>query len=324
MRLGVIGATGMVGSTLIKILQERDFSADDFCFYASPRSAGKTLKFRGLEYVVKALDDNIINDGLDMALFVAGGDISVKYAPYLAEKGVIVIDNSSKFRMREDVPLVVPEVNGEIAKSHKGIISNPNCSTIQAVVALAPLHKAFGLRRVVYSTYQAVSGAGQNGWMDLEEGLKGMPHKHFSHPIAGNIIPQIDIFSHCGYTNEELKMMGETKKILGLPNLGVTATCVRVPVFNGHSISINAEFENEVDIKDVIRILKSSAGVYVKDDTENGVYPMPICADGKDETYIGRIRRDNSVENGLNMWVVADNLRKGAATNAVQIAELFL
>ena len=324
MKLGVIGATGMVGSALIKILEERNFQADDFCFYASQRSAGKTVKFRGLDYVIKALDDSIVNDRLDMALFAAGGDISVKYAPPLAEKGVIVVDNSSKFRMGDDVPLVVPEINAEAAKSHKGIISNPNCSTIQAVVALAPLHKAFGLERVVYSTYQAVSGAGQNGWLDLEEGLKGMPNRHFTQPIANNVIPQIDVFSDDGYTNEELKMMRETQKILGLPNLGVTATCVRVPVFNGHSVSINAEFENKIDIEEVVRILKASAGIIVKDDVQNGVYPMPICADGKDGTYIGRIRRDNSVENGLNMWVVADNLRKGAATNAVQIAELFL
>jgi len=324
LKLAVIGATGMVGSTIIQILEERNFKADGFVFYASPRSAGKTLKFNGENHTIQALDDNIINAGLDMALFAAGGEISAKYAPLLVEKGVVVIDNSSKFRMNTDVPLVVPEVNAGDAKLHKGIIANPNCSTIQALVALAPLHKAFGLKRVIYSTYQAVSGAGQNGWQDLEEGLKGAPHKYFAQPIACNVIPQIDVFSDDDYTGEELKMMRETQKILGLPSLGVTATCVRVPVFNGHSVSINAEFENKIDIAEVVQILKAAAGIVVKDDAQNNVYPMPICADGKDDVYVGRIRRDASVENGLNMWVVADNLRKGAATNAVQIAELFI
>ena len=324
MKLAVVGATGMVGGTIIKILEERDFPALQVFFYASPRSAGKVLRFKGDNHIIQALDDSVFEAGLDMALFAGGGDISIQYIPPLAEKGVVCIDNSSKFRMDTDVPLVVPEVNAEVAKNHKGIIANPNCSTIQAVMALAPLHNAFGLKRVVYSTYQAVSGAGQGGWHDLEEGLKGTPHKYFAQPIANNVIPQIDIFSDGGYTGEELKMMRETQKILNLPNLGVTATCVRVPVFNGHSVSINAEFENKIDIKEAVQMLKKAAGIVVKDDTENGIYPMPICADGKDETYIGRIRRDNSVENGLNMWVVADNLRKGAATNAVQIAELFI
>jgi len=325
MRVAVMGVTGMVGGLILKILEERNFPAESVCFYASARSAGKTVNFKGVAHEIKALDESIFDaPPFDVALFAVEGNISEKFAPKLAEKGVVIIDNSSKFRMDEGVPLVVPEVNGDAVKLHKGIIANPNCSTIQSVVALAPLHKAFGLKRVVYSTYQAVSGAGSEGWNDLEAGLKGESPKKFAHPIANNLIPQIDVFGEGGYTGEEIKMMKETQKILGLPNLAVTATCVRVPIFNVHSVCINIQFENKFDIKEVVQILKNAEGVVVMDDCPSGVYPMPINADGKDEVFVGRIRRDDSIANGLNIWVVADNVRKGAATNAVQIAELLL
>jgi aspartate-semialdehyde dehydrogenase len=320
--LAIVGATGMVGSYFIKILQERGF-AGGISFFASQRSAGKIVKFGGSDHVIKPLDESIVNEDIHIALFAAGGDISAKFAPMLAQKGVIVIDNSSHFRMDENVPLVVPEVNAAAAKAHKGIIANPNCSTIQAVVALAPLHEAFELKRVIYTTYQAVSGAGLEGWQDLEGGLKGEPNNFFAYPIANNVIPQIDVFKENGYTAEEMKMVNETRKILNAPDLAITATCVRIPIFNVHSICINAEFQNKFDIKEVVRILGNAPGVIVKDDPDNKIYPMPICADGTDEVFIGRIRRDDSVPNALNMWVVSDNLRKGAATNAIQIAQLF-
>jgi len=322
LKIGVVGATGMVGSYFIKILEERDFKADEIYFFASARSAGKTVTYKGVKHTIIALDDGIYGMGLDMAMMAAGGDISARYAPGLADAGVTVIDNSSHFRMDEDVPLVVPEVNIEAARAHKGIIANPNCSTIQSVVALAPLHKAYGLKRVIYTTYQAVSGAGIDGWNDLENGQAGKPHAYFAHPIANNLIPQIDTFKENAYTGEEMKMINETKKILNAPDLAITATCVRVPIFNVHSVCINAEFENKFVLKELVRILQDAKGVAITDDPANLVYPMPRDADGKDDVFVGRIRRDESVENGVNLWVVSDNLRKGAALNAVQIAEL--
>ncbi|MCL2753662.1 MAG: aspartate-semialdehyde dehydrogenase [Defluviitaleaceae bacterium] len=322
--LAVIGATGMVGGFFVKVLEERNFPATDLKFYASPRSAGKKILFKNKEYNILALNDDIFNEDIDIALFAAGGDISAQYAPMLAKKGVVCIDNSSKFRMDASVPLVVPEVNADEAKKHDGIIANPNCSTIQSVVALAPLQKAFGIKRVSYTTYQAVSGAGQEGANDLQRGLDGLSHQKFSHPIYNNVIPQIDIFTENGYTGEEMKMIKETRKILGVQDLPVTATCVRVPIFNAHSVSINVELVNTFDVKDVVQVLQNASGVVVMNDWAKGEYPMPITADGKDEVYIGRIRRDESIANGLNMWVVADNVRKGAATNAVQIAELLI
>ena len=322
MKLAVIGATGMVGSYFIKILEERHFKADQIYFFASARSAGKKISFNGQEHEILALDDGIFNMGIDIALLCAGGDISAKYARGLADSGAVVVDNSSHFRMHIDVPLVVPEANaGEISK-HSGIIANPNCSTIQSIVALKPLHDAFKLKRVAYTTYQAVSGAGMEGWQDLENGIKGEAPKMFAHPIANNLIPQIDVFKENGYTGEEMKMIEETKKILSLPKLAVTATCVRVPVFNVHSVSINVQFENKFDINEVMQILQSAPGVVLMDDPAKGIYPMPINAEGKDCVFVGRVRYDNSLENSLNMWVVSDNLRKGAATNAVQIAEI--
>ena len=325
MKIAIIGASGMVGEALLRVLADRDFPVSSLELYASPRSAGKVVVFKGKEYIVKALDETIADaPSFEVAFFAAGGSISAKYAKMLADKNVLVIDNSSHFRMDADVPLVVPEVNPSDAKNHKGIIANPNCSTIQAVVAIAPLHQVFKAKRVIYTTFQAVSGAGTNGIVDLENTLKGKEKAHFAHAIAHNAIPHIDAFSDEGYTKEELKMVNETRKILNAPELAITATCVRVPIFNGHSVSINIEFENKFEIDRVVQILSQGDGIIVEDDVANNIYPMPINASGRDEVFVGRIRRDLSKPNALNMWVVADNVRKGAATNAIQIAQLFI
>ncbi len=257
-------------------------------------------------------------------MFSAGGSTSEKFAPIFAQKGCVVIDNSSAWRMKDDVPLVVPEVNSSDIKWHKGIIANPNCSTIQAVVPLKPLDDKYKIKRIVYSTYQAVSGAGLAGHTDLEEGIKGNAPKKFPHPIFSNCIPHIDVFLDDGYTKEEQKMIKETRKILGRPELKVTATTVRVPVFNSHSESINVEFEKPFDLEELKSLLESTKGLVVLDDPKNNVYPLASLADGKNEVFVGRIRRDESVDNGINMWVVADNIRKGAATNAVQIAQAMI
>ena len=320
----LVGAIGMVGRTFLKVLEERNLPVEELYLFASSRSAGKKINFLGKEYVVEELTENSFDRGIDIALFSAGGGTSLKYAPIAAEKGCVVIDNSSAWRMDPNVPLVVPEVNPEDIKWHNGIIANPNCSTIQAVVALKPLHDKYGLKRVVYSTYQAVSGAGMGGYNDLLNGLKGESPKKFCHPIAGNCIPHIDVFTENGYTKEEVKMIEETRKILGLPNLRVTATTVRVPVFHGHSESINIEFEKPFDLDELKNVLKNADGIVVQDDPANNLYPMPIAAEGKDEVFVGRIRRDDSVESGVNIWVVADNVRKGAATNTVQIAQKYI
>ncbi|MCD8049685.1 MAG: aspartate-semialdehyde dehydrogenase [Clostridia bacterium] len=321
LNIAVVGATGMVGRTFLKVLEEKQLPVENYYLFASKRSAGTKLTFMGKEYTIEELTENSFDRGIDIALFSAGGSTSEKFAPIAASKGCIVIDNSSAWRMDENVPLVVPEVNPEDIKWNKGIIANPNCSTIQAVVALKPLDDKYKIKRVVYSTYQAVSGAGMGGWNDLENGLKGEAPKKFPYPIAGNCLPHIDVFLPDGYTKEEVKMINETRKILGKPDLRVTATTVRVPVFNSHSESINVEFENSFDMKELREVLSTAPGVVVQDDIENNVYPMAINATGTDETYVGRIRRDDSVENGINIWVVADNIRKGAASNAIQIAE---
>lgn len=319
--LAVVGATGIVGRTFIKVLEERKLPIENIYFFASSRSAGSLVTFLGKEYTVEELTENSFDRGIDIALFSAGGSTSEKFAPIAASKGCVVVDNSSCWRMDPKVPLVVPEVNPQDVAWNKGIIANPNCSTIQAVVALKPLHDKYKIKRIIYSTYQAVSGAGMKGYIDLEEGLKGNPPKKFAHPIANNILPQIDDFLPNGYTKEEIKMVNETRKILGDQNLRVTATTVRVPVFNSHSESINVEFEKQFDLDELKNVLKNSPGIIVQDEPEKGLYPMPINASGKDETFVGRIRRDESVDSGINLWVVADNIRKGAATNAVQIAE---
>ncbi len=321
LNVAVVGATGMVGRTFLKVLEEEKLPVENYYLFASARSAGSKVEFMGKEYTVEELNENSFDRGIDIALFSAGGSISEKFAPIAASKGCVVIDNSSAWRMNPEVPLVVPEVNPEDIKWNKGIIANPNCSTIQAMVALKPLDVKYRIKRVIYSTYQAVSGAGMGGWSDLENGLKGEAPKKFPHPIANNCLPHIDVFLPNGYTKEEMKMVEETKKILGRDDIKITATTVRVPVFNSHSESINVEFENAFELSELVETLKNAPGIVVQDDTANNVYPMAITATGTNDTYVGRIRRDESVENGVNLWVVADNIRKGAAANAVQIAK---
>lgn len=320
-KIAVVGATGMVGRTFIKVLEERNLPIEEIYFFASARSAGSKIVFNNKEYIVEELTEKSFDRGIDIALFGAGGSISLKYAPIAASKGCIVVDNSSAWRMDPKVPLVVPEVNAKDIEWNSGIIANPNCSTIQAVVVLKPLHDKYKIKRVIYSTYQAVSGAGMGGYKDLENGIKGEPPKKFVYQIAGNCIPHIDDFLDNGYTKEEMKMILETKKILGDNSIKITATTVRVPVFNGHSESINIEFEKPYDLQELKELLRNSPGIVVQDDPSKLEYPMPISVSGKDEVYVGRIRRDESVDNGVNLWVVADNIRKGAATNTVQIAE---
>jgi aspartate-semialdehyde dehydrogenase len=322
--LAIVGATGMVGRTFLKVLEERDFPINNLYLLASAKSSGSTVSFKGKEYVVEELTEKSFDKDIDIALFSAGGDISKKFAKIAKEKGVIVVDNSSAWRMDKDIPLVVPEVNPQDIEWHNGIIANPNCSTIQVVLPIKALHDAFKIKRIVYSTYQAVSGSGVGGIMDLENGIKGDPNKKYPHPIAYNCLPHIDVFMENGYTKEEIKMIEETKKILNDYDLKITATTVRVPVKTGHSVSVNVEFEKPFELSEVFEVLRNSKGIIVQDDVANNIYPMPINAEDTDEVYVGRVRRDFSVENGINMWVVADNIRKGAATNTVQIAELLV
>lgn len=323
-KVGIVGATGLVGTTFLKVLEERDFPIDELYLFASARSAGKEVEYRGRTYIVEELTERSFDREMDYALFSAGGDISKKYSPIASKNSVVVIDNSSAFRMDEDVPLVVPEVNPEAAMKHKNIIANPNCSTIQAVVPLKVLDDRWSIKRVVYSTYQAVSGSGLAGIRDLEDGIRGEEPKNYPHPIAYNCLPHIDVFMENGNTKEEEKMIGETRKILEKPNLPVSATCVRVPVKHGHSISVNVELEKEFDIEEVRRLLSETPGIILMDDPANNIYPMPISVEGRDEVFVGRVRRDESLVSGLNLWIVADNIRKGAATNTVQIAELLI
>lgn len=318
--IAIVGATGLVGSTIVKILEERNFPINNIYFFSSKKSAGSTINFNNNDYIVEELNEKSFDRDIDFALFAAGGAVSEKYAKIAVDKGVKVIDNSSIFRMDKNVPLVVPEVNPEEISWNKGIISNPNCSTIQSVVALKPLHDKFKIKRIIYSTYQAVSGSGLGGLKDLEEGnIECYPYQ-----IQYNALPHIDSFLDNGYTKEEMKMIDETKKILKDDSLKITATTVRVPVKYSHSISINLEFEDSFEMEEIYDVLKKAPGVIVKDDVANKIYPMPIDVEGKDGVYIGRIRRDFSIDNGINIWVVADNIRKGAALNAVQIAELFI
>lgn len=323
--VAVVGATGVVGRTFLKVLSERNFPVGNLTLFASKKSAGSKIEFCDKQYTVQELTPSAVSScDAEYALFSAGAGVSAEYAPLFARRGITVIDNSSKWRMDPDVPLVVPEVNPSAALLNHGIIANPNCSTIQAVVALKPLHDAFKIKRVVYTTYQAVSGAGSNGLYDLNEWREGEQLKKFPYPIRNNIIPHIDVFDTDGYTKEELKMINETRKILGDDSLRVTATTARVPVAYGHSESINVEFFNPVTREAAISVLSRAAGVTVVDNPARSLYPMPIIAEGKDDVFVGRVRVDRSVEHGLNLWVVADNIRKGAATNAVQIAELLL
>ena len=323
-KVGIVGATGLVGTTFLRILEERDFPIDELYLFASARSAGRKIEYRGRNYVIEELRETSFDREMDYALFSAGGEISKRYSPIAAEKGVVVIDNSSAFRMEEDVPLIVPEVNPRAASHHKNIIANPNCSTIQAVVPLKAIDERWNIKRVVYSTYQAVSGSGVAGIRDLEEGIGGNDPSTYPHPIAYNCLPHIDVFMENGNTKEEEKMIGETRKILDKPNLPISATCVRVPVKHGHCISVNLELEEAFDIDEVRVALEGAPGVVVVDDIANNSYPMPIHTEGRDEVFVGRIRRDESLASGLNLWIAADNIRKGAATNTVQIAELLI
>lgn len=320
-KLAIVGATGLVGRTALKVLEEKNLPISEYVFFASSRTAGNKIKFLGKEYIVRELNENSFDEGFDFAIFSAGGETAKKFAPIAVSKGCIVIDNSSAFRMEKDVPLVVPEVNPEDIKWNKGIIANPNCSTIQAVVPLKPLDEKYKIKRIVYSTYQAVSGAGQKGLDDLRNTLKGLPPNKFPYEICNNCLPHIDVFTDNGYTKEEIKMINETRKILHNEKLRVTATTVRVPVENCHSESINVEFEKEFDLQELKELLKNSKGIIIKDDIKNNIYPLATEASGFDEVFVGRIRRDESIESGINMWVVADNVRKGAATNAIQILE---
>lgn len=322
--LAIVGATGMVGRTFLKVLEERNFPIENLYLFSSARSAGSVVKFAGKDCVIEELTENSFDRDIQIALFSAGGSISEKFAPIAASKGVLVIDNSSRWRMDPNVPLVVPEVNPDAIKEHKGIIANPNCSTIQAVVPLKPLHEKYKIKRVIYSTYQAVSGSGLKGVKDLEDGIKGEPNNFYPHPIAYNCLPHIDVFTDNGYTKEEIKMINETMKIFNDYDIKVTATTVRVPVKNCHSESINVELEKPFELSSIVNDLKNIDGVVVVDNPDKLEYPTAVDANGHNEVFVGRIRRDFSVDNGVNFWCVADNIRKGAATNAVQIAELVL
>lgn len=318
--VAVLGATGLVGGTILKVLEERDFPINNIYFLSSKKSAGSDIIFKGKTYKVQELNEESFNKDIDFAFFAAGGAVSEKYANIAVEKGIKVIDNSSVFRMKDEVPLIVPEVNPEEAFSGSGIISNPNCSTIQSVLPLKALHDKFKIKRIVYSTYQAVSGSGLGGLKDLEEGNV----EFYPYQIQANVLPHIDSFLENGYTKEEMKMINETQKILKDDNIKITATTVRVPVEYCHSVSVNLEFEKSFELEDVYKVLEGFEGIIVQDDVKNNIYPMPLDVKGSDKVYVGRIRRDYSLDNGLNLWIVADNIRKGAATNAVQIAELHL
>ena len=321
-KMAIVGATGLVGRTALTVLEEKNLPIDEYVLFASKKSAGTKLTFMGKEYTVRELTDDSFDEGFDFAIFSAGGDTSKHFSPIAAEKGCIVVDNSSAFRMDKDVPLVVPEVNPEEIKKNHGIIANPNCSTIQAVLPLKVLDDKYKIKRIVYSTYQAVSGAGKKGVDDLVNGNnEGYTLKKFPHPIINNCLTHIDVFLENGYTKEEEKMINETRKILNRPDLRITATTVRVPVLNSHSESINVEFENDFDLDEVRKMLANAEGVTLKDDPENNIYPLATETSGQDNVFVGRLRRDYSVDYGLNFFCTGDNIRKGAATNAIQIVE---
>ena len=321
MKVAVVGATGMVGEVMLKVLAERNFPITELIPVASEKSVGKEIEYKGTKYKVVSMQ-GAVDKQPDIAIFSAGGDTSKEWAPIFAAAGTTVIDNSSAWRMDPDKKLVVPEINaGELTANDK-IIANPNCSTIQMVLTLAPLHKKYTIKRVVVSTYQSVTGTGVKAVKQLENeyaGIKG--EMAYKYPIHRNVIPQIDVFEENGYTKEEMKMVRETKKILSDNMIAVTATTVRIPVVGGHSESVNIEFEKDFDVNDIRKILHDTDGITVQDNIDTFTYPMPMYAEGKDDVFVGRIRRDESQPNTVNMWIVSDNLRKGAATNAVQIAE---
>ena len=325
--IAVVGATGMVGNKFLEVLEERNLPVDNYYLFASSRSAGKQIDFVGKPHtVIELTPENVrsLKGKIDFALFSAGGGVSKEFAPIFVEIGATVVDNSSQWRMDENVPLVVPEVNPEDVKWNKGIIANPNCSTIQAVVALKPLYDALNAKKDKLFKFLTVSGAGVAGFNDLKNGVNGENPTKFPYPIAFNILPHIDVFTESGYTKEEIKMIEETKKIFHDKDLRITATTVRVPVYHGHSESINVEFKTPCTKEGVVEALENFEGIIVEDDTSKNLYPMPINAENHDEVYVGRIRLDNSVDSGVNLWVVADNIRKGAATNAVQIVQLLI
>lgn len=327
MRIAVVGVTGLVGNVMCRSLEERNFPVSEFLPVASARSVGKEVRFRGENHKVISMEDAVAARP-DVAIFSAGGGVSLEWAPRFAEAGTVVIDNSSAWRMDPDKKLVVPEVNAEVLTKEDRIIANPNCSTIQMVMALAPLHKAYTVRRLVISTYQSFTGTGMKAVKQYELESKGYEPKAeemaYHYPIFENCLPHCDVFLDNAYTKEEMKLVNETRKILGDNTIGVTATAVRVPVHGGHSEAVNVEFEKPYELQDVRRRLETMPGVVVLDDVAANKYPMPLFAKNRDEVFVGRIRRDESIKNGLNLWIVADNLRKGAATNAIQIAEYLL
>lgn len=325
MKVVVVGVTGMVGQIMLAVLEERNFPITELIPVASARSVGNTVNFKGEKIPIVSMEE-AIDKRASIALFSAGGDVSLKWAPFFADKGTTVIDNSSAFRMDKKVPLIVPEINADVLTKDDKIIANPNCSTIQLVMVLNPLHKKYGIKRVVVSTYQSVTGTGKEAVDQLECEIKGEKTAMvYPYQIFKNALPHCDVFDEeTAYTKEELKLTREPKKIMRLPDLNITATAVRVPVQGGHSESVNIEFENDFDLSDVRRILAQEDGVVVQDNPETNIYPMALFSEGKDEVFVGRIRRDFSQPNSLNCWIVADNLRKGAATNTVQIAEYLL
>ena len=325
MRLAVVGSTGLVGQEVLKVLEERQVEFDELFLVASEKSLGQKIKFKGKEYIIKSMEE-MVSLAPDVAIFSAGGGTSLEWAPKFAAKGTIVIDNSSAWRMDPTKKLIVPEINGHVLTSEDLIIANPNCSTIQMVIALAPLHKRYKIKRIVVSTYQSVTGTGKDAVRQMMDEREGNSNgtKVYPHRIDMNALPHIDSFLDNGYTKEEMKMVNETHKILEDNTIGVTSTTVRIPTIGGHSEAVNVEFHTDFDLKDIRQILENAPGVIVQDDVKHNVYPMPINSQGKDEVFVGRIRRDESQPNTLNLWVVADNLRKGAATNAVQIAEFLM
>jgi aspartate-semialdehyde dehydrogenase len=321
MKIAVVGATGMVGEVMLRVLEERQFPYTELLLVASERSVGKTITYKGEDHTVISLEAAVAA-APDIAIFSAGGDTSLAWAPKFTAVGTTVIDNSSAWRMHPDHKLVVPEINADVLTAQDKIIANPNCSTIQLVMVLAPLHRAYGLKRVVVSTYQSVSGTGLKAVEQMENEMKGVEGPMaYAYPIHRNALPQCDVFLDNGYTKEEMKLMTEPKKIMGDDSFQLTATAVRIPTAGGHSESVNISFNRDFDLAEVREILANTPGVVLQDEPQSGIYPMPLTAHDKDEVFVGRIRRDETLPNTLNCWIVADNLRKGAATNAIQIAE---
>ena len=321
MNIAIVGATGLVGSKMLQILEERNFSIDKIIPIASQKSEGRLINFCGKKYAVVSIE-NSLNEEIDIALFSAGAEVSLKWAQEFKKKGVYVIDNSSAWRMSKNVKLIIPEINGNLLEPNDKIIANPNCSTIQMLMALAPIHKKFKIERIIVSTYQSVTGTGKAAIDQLnneKDNIKGI--KIYPHQIYQNALPQCDIFLENGYTKEEMKLVNETHKILSDKSINVSATAVRIPVFGGHAESVNIELREKTNCDEVKRLLNETSGVVVQDDPKKSIYPMPIYAEGKDEVFVGRIRKDYSKENSFNLWIVSDNLRKGAATNTIQIAE---